>query len=155
MSKNTKIIAIVGLVMAIGAGAYMLLSGGSTMEAIGCGTSKQKKARTTTSKADVEWSGCKKYGYIPKVEEKKAGKNKMQWVEVGGKRAEPAGGKGNMKKATCDCLDLWKTKCASTAKDKKGKTFKEKNSASCGTMAKTAVKKGCGGDEEGDDDADE
>ncbi len=155
MSKNTKIIAIVGLILTIGAGAYMLLSGGSTMEAVGCGTSKESKARRTFTKADVEWIGCKKYGYIPTLEEKKVGKSSSQWVVVGGKRPEPAGGKANMKKATCDCFGLWKTKCASTVKDKTGKTFKAQNNASCGSMAKAAVKKGCGGDDDGDDDADE
>jgi len=154
MSKNTKIIAIVGLILAIGAGAYMLLSGGSTMEAVGCGTSKESKARRIFTKVDAQWIGCKKYGYVPKLVEKKDD-NTTRWVVVGLKRPEPAGGKANLKKATCDCFGLWKTKCASTVKDKDGKTFKTSHSVVCGSMAKAAVKKGCGGDEGGDDDADE
>jgi hypothetical protein len=152
MSKNTKIIAIVGGVLIVLGLAYMMFSGGSTMEAIGCGTSKGKKARQTVSKADVEWAGCKRHGYIPQLEEKKAGNNSKQWVEVGGKRPLPSGGKGKMKKATCDCLGMWKAKCDSTVKDKKGKTFKDKNSASCTAAVKTQAKKGCGGDEADDGD---
>ena len=136
----------------------MLLTGGSAMDAMGCGGKKGKKARRTVTKTDMEWDGCKKYNYIPKLEEKKIdkGKNKGQkyWSTVGGKRPEPQGGKVNLKKATCDCLTLWKTKCAAPDKDKKGKTFKDKNGPFCVQKAGIMAKKGCGGDE-GDDEGDE
>lgn len=156
MSKNTKIIAIVGGVLILAVVSYMMFTGGSTMEAIGCGSSKNKKARRTVSKVDMEWDGCRKYGYIAKLEEKTVdkGKNKGEkyWKVVGGKRPEPKGGKDNLKKATCECLGLWKTKCNATAKDPKGKTFKENNGAFCTQKAKLMAKKGCGGDDEGGDD---
>ncbi len=157
MSKSTKIIAIVGgLVIAVAAG-YMLFSGGSTMDAMGCGGKKGKKARRVLSKADVEWAGCKKYGYIPKLVQKTVdkGRNKGEkyWATIGGKRPEPRGGKANMKKATCDCLDMWKSKCASEDKDKSGKTFKQQNAQFCSGNAALIAKKGCGGGGDDDDDA--
>lgn len=153
MSKNTKIIAIVGGVLIIAGLAYMLLSGGSTMDAMGCGGKKGKKARRVVTKVDLEWNGCRKYGYIPKLEQKtidKGGnKGDKSWAVVGGKRPEPKGGKGNLKKATCECLMLWKNKCSAADKDSKGKTFKEKNAPFCKSKAKEIAKKGCGGDDEG------
>jgi len=156
MSKNTKIIAIVGGVLIVLGLGYMLFSGGSTLDAIGCGGKKGKKARRTVTKVDLEWDGCKKYGYIPMLKEQqvKKGRNKGEkyWAVVGGKRPEPAGGKEQLKKATCDCLNLWKTKCADASKDKKGKTFKDKNGPLCISKAKELTKKGCGGDDDGGDD---
>ncbi len=151
MSKNTKIIAIVGGVLILGVVAYMLFTGGSTMDAMGCGSKKHRKARSTSSKADVEVRGCKKFGYIPKVVQK-GKKGSQYWTTTGGKSPEPRGGKANLKKATCDCLAIWTTECGSDAKDSKGKTFKEKNGKFCASKAKEVVKKGCGGDEGGDDD---
>lgn len=155
MSKNTKIIAIVGGVLIIAGLAYMLLSGGSTMDAMGCGGKKGKKARRTVTKVDMEWDGCRKYGYIPKLEQKTfdKGQNKgaKYWTVVGGKRPEPKGGKEALKAATCECLTLWKNKCASADKDKDGKTFAQKNGPFCKSKAKEIAKKGCGGDDDSDD----
>lgn len=129
MSKNTKIIAIVGGVLIVLGLAYMMFSGGSTLDAIGCGGKKGKKARKVLTKTDMEWIGCKKYGYIPKLEEKTVdkGKNKGQkyWALVGGKRVEPVG--GDRDKATCACLELWKKKCEDPEfrKHSQSKTFKK------------------------------
>jgi hypothetical protein len=158
MSKNTKIIAVVGGILILAVLGYMVFTGGSTADAIGCGKKKGKKARnqlTTVTKdsqgklvrpVEFIWANCRKLGYIPKIEVKKVDKGKDKgkeyWATVGGKRPAPEG--DNTKKATCDCLNQWKTHCAD-------KTFESSNGNLCKLKAAELTKKGCGGGAADDD----
>ena len=140
MSKNTKIIAIVGGVLILGLVIYMGASKGgfgSAFEAMGCGG--KKKAKNKRGVVDLEtakWNDCRKLGYIAKHDAKGN-------VVRKGKKAEPD---GTMKEAKLNCLKLWKTKCGDD-------NFKKKNAAGCKQKAAALAKQGGGDDaDEKDDD---
>jgi hypothetical protein len=169
MSKNTKIIAIVGGVLIVLTLAYMMLTGGSIMDAVGCGGKKGKKARQTMDKDDVIWANCQKHGYVAKMQQvtiqKGKDKGKKYWTHVGGKRPEHD---GTVEKATCACLELWKKKCADPAFSEKYKTkSKLKKGGKKGGKAEVKIRDICqekldmlnskckGGDDDDDDGGDD
>ncbi|MFH2006521.1 MAG: hypothetical protein ABI333_08050 [bacterium] len=140
MSKNTKVIAIVGGILILGLVIYMGASKGgfgSAFEAMGCGGKKKaKKPRKALDAKAQAWEDCRKLGYIAKRDK---GKIVMQ-----GKRPVPQ--TADKKKATCECLSLWKAKCGEAG-------FKGKNKDGCKRKVAEAGKK-CGGDEGGGGDSD-
>ncbi len=153
MSKNTKIIAVVGGVLICLGLAYMIFSGGSTMEAIGCGKKKNKAQRVKKFSAkQMVWQSCQKYGYVAELDKKT---NKVVTVKKdanckdGGKKkckksAKPAG--GDMKAAKCACNLLKVKPCAK-------EEFKKNNKAFCKSLANNIKKFKCEeGGEGGDDD---
>lgn len=149
MSKNTKIIAIVGGVLIVFAIGYMVSSGGSTMDAIGCGGKKARPSRfKKLTPAEQDLQNCLKYGYLVKTDKDgKLVKVKESKTCKDGKKKRcktvPVPKDDNMKTAKCGCNAIRMKPCA----DEKFKSD-PKNKAFCEKMA-TYNKTNCGG---GDDD---
>lgn len=112
MSKNTKIIAIVGGVLILGFVVWTIIGGGfgQAFEAVGCGGKKEpKKPRVNIEGAEL--SECLNYSYACVRDDK-------------GVPKKASGAKECDKKPKDYCKKLWSNKC----KDKK---FASENKTGC------------------------
>ncbi|MDY0002848.1 MAG: hypothetical protein RBU30_16235 [Polyangia bacterium] len=129
MSKQTKIIAIVGGVLIVALLAWVGLSGGgfgAAFEAVGCGGGKKDPPKPRMNIEEAELGDCMDKGFACQRDE--AGKPKMA-----------ADGKTCLKKPEAFCKTLWNNKC-------KDAGFKKSHPSGCAKFLKAAAK---------DDDKDE
>jgi len=148
MSKNTKIIAIVGGVLIVFAVGYMVSSGGSTMDAIGCGSKKANPSRfkkLTPAEQDIQ--NCLKYGFLVKMDKDgnvEKVKERKECTDSKKKRCRRvAVPKGDLKAAKCGCNAIRMKPCA----DDKFKAD-PKNKSFCDKMVEYNKKNCAGGDDE-------
>jgi hypothetical protein len=158
MSKNTKIIVIVGGVLILAIVGYMVFTGGKTTDALGCGGKKNKPSRVKKLTAkQMVWESCRKYGFIAELDKDanvvmvpKDPKCKDTKKKRCKKTAKFAGESRDA--AVCKCAYM-KLKLCSDENFKKEK----KNQNFCEKMAKFIKSKNCekyqdgGGDGDADD----
>lgn len=136
MSKNTKIVAIVGGVLILFIVVYTLVWGGGpgqALEAVGCGGKKEGKPPRHNLVESAELGECLNYGHACVRDEK-------------GVTQMVAGKKECQKKPAGYCKTLWGNKC-------KDEAFKKANAKGCEKLA--AAGEASDADDDKDDDKDE